>query len=184
MASDAHPAPPKPAADDGDLVRRYQKGDSQACRELLQRHQDRLYRLAGLWLYDASETEDVVQEVFARALRGLLRFRFRSAPFTWFYTTCRNVCREHNRRRRGEEYEDQPGAQAFEPQEQARLREVRTQAHALLATLTERQRDVVVLRIFEEFSVRETAAIMGCREGTVKALLHKALTAMRRETAS
>jgi RNA polymerase sigma-70 factor (ECF subfamily) len=181
MASDAHPRPPEPSTDDGDLVRRYQQGDTHACRELLLRHQDRLYRLAGVWLFDASEAEDVVQEVFARALKGLLRFRFRSAPFTWFYTTCRNVCREHNRRRRAETYEERPGDPAFEPQQRAQLHDVQKRAQRLMETLTERQREVVMLRVFEEFSVRDTAKIMGCREGTVKALLHKAMAAMRRE---
>ncbi len=44
----------------------------------------------------------------------------------------------------------------------------------LVAGLPDRQREVVVLRIFEDMSVKETAQSMGCREGTVKALLHKA----------
>ena len=42
-------------------------------------------------------------------------------------------------------------------------------------SLPRRQKEVVVQRYFEEFSTAETAKIMGCREGTVKALLHKAL---------
>ena len=44
----------------------------------------------------------------------------------------------------------------------------------LVANLPDRQREVVMLRLFEDLSVRETANAMGCREGTVKALLHKA----------
>jgi RNA polymerase sigma-70 factor (ECF subfamily) len=48
------------------------------------------------------------------------------------------------------------------------------QVRELVADLPERQREVVVLRIFEDMSVKETAQSMGCREGTVKALLHKA----------
>ena len=54
----------------------------------------------------------------------------------------------------------------------ARMREA-------LAVLPERQRQAVTLRTFEELSTRETASIMGCREGTVKAHLHKAMNALR-----
>jgi RNA polymerase sigma factor (sigma-70 family) len=49
----------------------------------------------------------------------------------------------------------------------------------LVAGLPERQRDVVLLRIFEELSVADTAKAMGCREGTIKALLHKATKRLR-----
>ena len=54
---------------------------------------------------------------------------------------------------------------------------------ALVARLPERQREVVVLRVFESLSVAETAAAMGCRQGTVKALLHKAMARLRQDVA-
>ena len=50
----------------------------------------------------------------------------------------------------------------------------------IVARLPERQRDVVLLRVFEELSVEATAKAMHCRPGTVKALLHKALQRMRK----
>jgi DNA-directed RNA polymerase specialized sigma24 family protein len=50
---------------------------------------------------------------------------------------------------------------------------------AMLRQLPQRQREVVVLRLLEECSVRDTAVILGCREGTVKAHLAKAVTNMR-----
>ena len=53
-----------------------------------------------------------------------------------------------------------------------------------MARLPERQRDVVLLRIFEELSVTDTARAMRCREGTVKALLHKAMKSLRGYTAT
>ena len=45
---------------------------------------------------------------------------------------------------------------------------------ALIVQLPTRQQEVVLLRLFEECSEEETANAMGCRRGTVKALLHKA----------
>ena len=54
----------------------------------------------------------------------------------------------------------------------------------LLATLTTRQREAVLLRVFEGLSTRETARAMGVRQGTVKALLHGGLARLRRSLAS
>ncbi|MEE8306468.1 MAG: sigma factor, partial [Gammaproteobacteria bacterium] len=84
---------------DAELVRRFQHGDLAAFEALVQRFQDRVYRLALVWLYDPQYAQDASQEVFLRALKGLKGFRFRSAPFTWLYRATRNVCQEFNRKR-------------------------------------------------------------------------------------
>jgi RNA polymerase sigma factor (sigma-70 family) len=48
-----------------------------------------------------------------------------------------------------------------------------------ISNLPDRQREALVLRYYERLSIRETARIMGCREGTIKSHLHKALNNMR-----
>lgn len=168
-------------ASDDELVRRFQSGDTAALDALVQRHQDRLYRMAAVWLHNDQQAADVVQEVFLRSMRGLGAFRFRSAPFTWLYRTTRNVCHEFNRRRRTEPLEAEPGDPSPGIEQQVALHDVARNVRVLLARLPERQREVVLLRIFEDLSVRDTARAMGCREGTVKALLHKATSRLRLE---
>ena len=49
----------------------------------------------------------------------------------------------------------------------------------LISHLSQRQKDVVMFRIFEELSVKETASILGCKPGTVKATLNKAIKTIR-----
>ena len=51
--------------------------------------------------------------------------------------------------------------------------------HDAVRDLPQRQREVVVLRVFEELSVADTAAVMGCRAGTVKASLKKGLANLK-----
>lgn len=80
------------------LVRRFQAGDKKAFEQFIQRHQERLYRLARAFLYDPSFKDDVVQEVFIRAYTGLPKFQFRSKPFSWLYRTLQNVCSEFNKK--------------------------------------------------------------------------------------
>jgi RNA polymerase sigma-70 factor (ECF subfamily) len=161
------------------LVRHFQGGDADAFDALVRRYQDRIYRMAAVWLYDGQHSSDVVQEVFLRAFKGLRAFRFRSAVFTWLYRTTRNVCREQNRRRTTDPLDFEPVDSHANPAAETERQYVAKEVRQLIASLPKRQQEVVLLRIFEDLSVRETAAAMKCREGTVKALLHKATTRLR-----
>jgi RNA polymerase sigma-70 factor (ECF subfamily) len=164
---------------DVDLVRQFKSGDADAFDAIVRRFQDRVFRLASVWLYDEQAAADACQEVFIRGYKGLHRFRFRSAPFTWLYRTTRNVCHEFNRVRRTEALEEEPLDSKSVPEREVTDRDSARQVRQLVSRLPERQREVVMLRIFEDLSVKETAQAMGCREGTVKALLHKATERLR-----
>lgn len=164
---------------DVELVTEFKSGDAAAFDAIVERFQDRVYRLACVWLYDPQHAEDAAQEVFLRAHKGLRGFRFRAAPFTWLYRTTRFVCNEFNRRRRTEALVDEPVDASGGPDRQVSEHDAASRVRRLVAGLPERQREVVLLRIFEELSVAETASAMRCREGTVKALLHKAIRRLK-----
>jgi RNA polymerase sigma-70 factor (ECF subfamily) len=168
---------------DEELVRAYQAGDEVAFTEFAARHEDRVYRMAMIWLQDVSLAADVLQETLYRSYTGLGRFRFRASPSTWLLRICRNVCHEENRRstRLIPLPEDYPG-EGFTPCfDGDRDRSVMAaRMWQALGELPERQREVVTLRLLEELSVAQTAHIMGCRPGTVKAHLNKALTSLKK----
>ena len=164
---------------DVDLVKKFRSGDPTAYDAIVRRFQDRVFRLACVWLYDEQSAADATQEVFVRGFKGLRAFRFRSAPFTWLYRTTRNVCSEFNRVRVAEPLDAEPHDPGSAPEKEVSAHEAARQVRRLVERLPERQREVVMLRIFEDLSVRETAQLMGCREGTVKALLHKATAKLK-----
>ncbi|HNP65364.1 MAG TPA: RNA polymerase sigma factor [Woeseiaceae bacterium] len=164
---------------DAQLVKRFKSGDPGAFDAIVLRFQDRVFRLASVWLYDEQSAADVTQEVFVRGFRGLRKFRFRSAPFTWLYRVTRNVCNEFNRSKGSEALIDEPPDTSSMPDRQVAALDSARRVRDLVARLPGRQREVVMLRIFEDLSVKETASAMGCREGTVKALLHKATNGLR-----
>ena len=165
---------------DAELVRAYKSGDYAAFDAIVLRFQDRIFRLCSVWLRDPQHAPDASQEVFVRALRGLRRFRFRAEPFTWLYRTARLVCNEFNRRRQFDGLDEEPASQTPTPDEELARLQSATRVRELVATLPGRQQEVVMLRLFEDLPVRETARAMGCREGTVKALLYKARQALQR----
>lgn len=164
---------------DVELVRQFTAGDPQAYDAIVRRFQDRVFRLACAWLYDDQSAADVAQEVFVRGFKGLRGFRFRSAPFTWLYRTTKNVCNEFNRVRKTEPLDDETPSTAAAPDGNVSQCESARRVRQLVASLPKRQREVVILRVFEDLSVQETARSMGCREGTVKALLHKATAKLK-----
>lgn len=169
---------------DNELVRQFKSGDSRAFDAIVERFQDRVYRLACVWLYDPQNAADATQEVFVRSYTGLRRFHFRSEPFTWLYRTTRNVCSEFNRVRHGEPLEHEPADVGDAPEREVSDFERARRVRQLVARLPARQQEVVMLRIFEDLSVGETARLMRCREGTVKALLHKATNNLKRVMAT
>ena len=166
---------------DQSLVKRFQRGDRDAYELFVRRHQDRIYRLAFTLVRTPADAADATQEVFVRAMKGLKTFRFRAHPFTWLYRTTKNVCHELNRKHRFEPALDVVEVAIDDKGMLASLNDSQCAAaiRAVIQDLPERQRDVVLLRYFEELSVNETATALGCRPGTVKALMHKAVAKLR-----
>lgn len=161
---------------DKELVKRFQKGDGAAFAEFSERHRERLYRMATAWLGDPMLAQDAVQEAFLRSYTGLGKFRFRAAPSTWLIRVCRNVCLELKRQHANTR---EPPADELLVAGELPPTEVPEYLSHALARLPQRQRDVAILRLLEELSVRETAHVLGCREGTVKAHLAKATANLR-----
>ena len=166
---------------DEQLVRRFQRGDISAFEMLVERHQDRIFRLASVWLYAPDAAADAAQDVFLRVYTGLPRFRFRAAPFTWLYRTLRNVCREYNRRAAASPLplEDRDVVVADEASRRTDTEQRLQRTLERIGALPERQREVVLMRVFEDMSVEDTARTLGCRPGTVKAQLSRALGRLR-----
>ncbi|ETX05067.1 RNA polymerase sigma factor [Candidatus Entotheonella palauensis] len=168
--------PPKAAGDDWQLLATAQAGEG-GFDMLFARHKDYVYRLAWGFTGDHALADDVTQEVFLRLVKTK-RWQPKALFRTWLYKIVLNTSRELRRRHRREtdalpsDYDERRGA---EPEDGKHDHEV---AKAL-KNLPERQREVVVLRFYEELSTKETARIMGCREGTVKTHLHRALVALR-----
>ncbi|MEM1430262.1 MAG: RNA polymerase sigma factor [Pseudomonadota bacterium] len=170
-------APP----DDWDLLARAST-DPCALEQLFSRHRHYVFRLAWGLLQNDSDANDVVQDVFFKMQTGRLKAAPRARFTTWLYRVTINTGREQGRRTRktwgaapAPEAADGLADAAADP---ARL-DAREDLRRSLAALPLRQREVVLLRFFEGFDTQETAAILGCRAGTVKAHLHRATQTLR-----
>jgi RNA polymerase sigma-70 factor (ECF subfamily) len=166
-----------------DTVSLARRGDRAAQAALLRQWQDPWYRFCLSVLGDTEAAKDATQETAVRFLRQLRRFRGRSSMRTWSLGIALNVCREIRRRRPTVSLpQDDAGEMADPdtPAARAAKREQDDRLHRAVAALPDRQREAVALRYFEQLSVADTAAAMGCAEGTVKATISQALRSLRR----
>ena len=86
--------------DDGQLVERARRGDDAAFELLVRRHTPTVWRLARSLVDDDGTAEEVAQDTFVKAHRGLAGFRAEAAVATWLHSICRRTAMDHRRRRR------------------------------------------------------------------------------------
>lgn len=145
-------------------------------------HRDRAVRLA--WrLVDGDDAlaEDVAQDAFLRAHRGLEGFRDEAALATWFYRiVVRQALNARRRRATAARWLGWLGHDAVAAPRHGdpMLRDALVEA---IGRLSEGQRTAFTLVHLEEMTVVEASAVMGCAVGTTKSHLHRALTALRQE---
>jgi RNA polymerase sigma factor (sigma-70 family) len=156
--------------------------------QLVREHQVIAFRTAYVITGSAADAEEVVQDAFVKAYRARGRFREGSPFRPWLLTIVANEARNRRRsmarRARFELHltEERPSADAAPSPEAALLvREERAQLLAAIDTLGEEQRQAVACRYLLGLSERETAAVLGCRPGTVKSRLSRALARLEGE---
>src|SRR5688572_17146607 len=79
------------AAHDAVLVRRFIDGDESAFVEIVERHREKIYSVVGSFLKNRADAEEIVQDTFIRAYRGLVRFRGDSSLATWLHRIAVNL---------------------------------------------------------------------------------------------
>ena len=176
-----------PEPSDEALARAAQQGEVRALEALLDRHQGKVLRVIGFLGVPRQDREDVAQEVFVRVFRHLKGFRPRQSFGAWIYRVTVNAAHDY-RTRRGRraagETDWRDGLEATPderpgPVESARERELREALGRALATLTERERSVFVLRELEGLETAEVALSLGISAITVRRHLFRARRRLR-----
>ncbi|MEO8091623.1 MAG: sigma-70 family RNA polymerase sigma factor [bacterium] len=169
------------------LVERAQEGDRAAFEELARRHADRLYAVVLRFVADPEQAQEVTQEAFLRAWRGIGRFQARSRFFTWLYRIGINEAKRHAARRPPVEVvslDDEPIPEAPDwseaPETRADQAELRGVLERAIRGLPIEYRAPIVLRDVEGLSTREAAEVMDLGEAAFKSRLHRARLAVRR----
>lgn len=155
---------------------------------LYERYVDQIYAYVFHRVGDRTLAEDIVAETFHRALENIQSFEWRGVAFSaWLYRIASNAIAARFRREpamSGDEeletvLEPEPG-----PEMAVAQIEAKAELLAAVRALPDDQQQVIVLRFGQELRNKEIARIMQRSEGAVKALLHRAITALHRRLAA
>jgi RNA polymerase sigma-70 factor (ECF subfamily) len=192
--------PALPPEDEDELVRRARANDPVAVDQLIRRYQKKVYSIAyQMSGSDPEDARDCAQEALIQVFRNLARFEGRSRFSTWLHRVVVNTCLDARRRRKrwlqmifsrrsdrqeaGEEdavLDTLPAADnGSDPVANISGEELKRDVTDALSRLSEKQRMVFELKVFQEMSIPEIAAATGMAEGTVKSHLFRATQSVR-----
>jgi RNA polymerase sigma-70 factor (ECF subfamily) len=179
------------------LVDRFRNGDADAFEEMVNRHWDRIYAMVHQLLRNPQDAEEVTQDAFIRAHRGLANFRGDSAFSTWLYQIATNLARNRYwywwRRKRDHTVSfDQPlgddntttfaevfAGDSTSPGDATVTQELVDRIAVGMEKLSARHREVLILRNVKNLSYEEIAVILGISVGTVKSRIARARDSLR-----
>jgi len=179
------PADPDP---DAALMLRVKRGDDAAFAELVDKYKQPVMNLVYRILRDATEAEDLAQNVFLQVHKSAHRYQATARFSTWLFTIARNLCLNEIRRRTrhpadslegaNPETEDQPARQYEDqktslPTDSLLHRELEQKIEQALAELPETQRTAILLCRRDDLSYEEIAEVIGCTLSATKSLIHR-----------
>lgn len=150
---------------------------------------DAIYSYAFHRVGDRAMAEDIVSETFHRALENIATFEWRGVAFSaWLYRIASNAIAAKFRHEPATTAGDDDLEQILEPDPGPELavmtHEWKADMLAAVRALPGDQQQVILLRFGQDLRNKDIAHIMQRSEGAIKALLHRALAALRRELVS
>jgi RNA polymerase sigma-70 factor (ECF subfamily) len=175
-----------PEPDERAWILRCQRGEAAAFEPLVKRYMRRAAVFALGWSGNYEDALELSQEAFTRAYRAIRRFDPDRPFYPWFHRILRNLCINHigrARHSREVELDDQMplAAQEVSPAERAERGEIRSVVRSAIGRLSAQDREILVLREFQDQSYAEIAEILQIPKGTVMSRLHHARRRLRIE---
>ena len=190
----SEPVAPLPVsvADDSDLVIRARTGDASACEELARRHRKPAYFLALQLLGNSDDALDVAQDAMLRFFSNLHRFDPRRPVRPWLFRTVRNRVYDLFRRRKVRKHDsldavdpqdDRPKLELVDEsvdiERDAARGQLQKRLWEALQELSHNQREILVLRDYQDLAYSEIAETLSIPIGTVMSRLHGARKRLR-----
>src|SRR5687767_3484614 len=172
---------------DTEIISRVLQGDKNAYADLVDRYQNYVFTLALRFTKNREDAEEVAQDIFIKAYRGLADFRGNSKFSTWLYTIVNNTCITFLRKKRlvthsldnenvfGLAVNQDSGLSANQVEQKSKIAMV-SKAIALLGP---DDAEVITLFYKAEQSLEEIARILGVEANTAKVRLHRARTRLK-----
>lgn len=180
------------------LVARMQNGDQSAFKQMVDLFKQNVYYLALDLAGNHYDAEDISQEVFIKAYRGIGKFRSGAKLNTWLYRITVNTFIDAKRKKTLKvvslsDRSDKPGeidpldtvadGVTGNPERELRASKIDAHIQAALDQLSEQERNVFVMRHYHDMQIKEISEVAGIAEGTVKSLLFRSVRKLRERLA-
>ena len=165
--------------DEKALINAAANGDDDAFTKIVERYQKPVYNLCYRLLGNHGDAEDASQEAFMKAYRGLGKYDLQRPFISWLLAIAYNQCIDQLRRRRVtwvglEALFDRSDPLSRTPEVALEARNEAEGVQKILSTLSVKDRAVVVLRYWYDYSYDEIAETLSLTNGAVKSRLHRA----------
>ena len=179
------------------LVRRCRQGDTEAFAQLMRKHQKQIYNFTYRSLGSVEEAEDLTQDIFVAAFKGIRGFRGEAKFSTWLYRIALNQTRNRIKylarrnffARLTKKAESDQGHQmdsldalpdgSPSPEQWTMSKDLAYQAQQCLNELPHQARQILILRDVQGFSYEELSEMLSLKPGTVKSRLHRARSVLQ-----
>ncbi|MEP6714135.1 MAG: sigma-70 family RNA polymerase sigma factor, partial [Terriglobia bacterium] len=172
---------------EGALVRRAQAGDERAFQDIVERYQSKVFSIIHGIVRQRNDVEDIAQQVFAKVYFSIRNFDFRSSLITWIYKITVNECFDYLRKKKVRKlvYESdmsEDESRRVENSEPALDRGSRADSTLarrdyilkLMDKVSEEERQLLLLKEVEGYSVEELSGMLKMNENTIKVKLFRA----------
>ncbi len=178
--------------DEGSIIERCKKGDREAFASIVQYYMKPAYYVALGYVGKPDDALDLSQDAFVNAFRHIRRFDTSKSFFPWFYSILKNLCMNHLnriRRRREDSIDEMAEAEGqvpipietVNPEENVVRKDLEVKIGQALQRLRPREREIIILQHFQDYSYQEIADLLGIPIGTVMSRLYSARQSLRRE---
>lgn len=182
---------------DQSLLAAVAEGNESALGELMERHQEKLFRFAYRFVRNDEDAAEIVSETFVRVHRYATSYRPKAKVVTWIYSIATNLCRDHHRREKRrrflslfsapEKADGEAGASLADriadagpsADESLLLSERKSRVMALIDDLPPKLKTAFLLNVLEEHSQKECAEILGVTEKTIETRVYRARQRLR-----
>ncbi len=147
---------------------------------ILKRYQERLYWHIRRMVVDHEDSNDILQNVFIKAWKGLDNFREDSQLYTWLYRIATNECLtflDNQKKKKAISYDQHEEilSNKIKADENFDAKRLEWKLQLAIQKLPEKQKLVFTLRYFDEMPYEEMSRVLGTSEGALKASYHHAV---------
>lgn len=164
---------------DKELIRKVHSGHKETLNVIIERYYDDIYRFCFYLTGNETDSYDITQEVFIKFIRYVNSYRYKNLK-GYLLIIARNLCYDYFRHKK-DELALEEISEFGKEDVGIRAKEDRLLLEGALKNIPPKQREVIILKIYEGFKFREIARLLGCNISTVKSRYNLGLKNMGKE---